>query len=190
MTDEKRLVLKIASGLLDYPGQAAFWHRMAERESLAAELDVRLGAIIEAFRQVGPLELEKLYVQAFDFDAKSSLYVTAHELGDSRDRGQALIELTELYRRAGYEVPDDQLADFLPMMLELAAVHPDMMTPPLTERMTQVAKQIAEHLGQGHAYRSLFEVIQDALGLRMTVASPSVDENPDLADLPYPIEYQ
>lgn len=189
MTDEKRLVLKIISGLLDYPGHPGFWTRVQERALLAEELDTRLGAMSKAVQQIGSIELEKLYVAAFDFDVKGSLYVTAHEMGDSRDRGQALIELTELYRQAGYEVPDDQLADFLPMMLELAAVHPEMITPPLIERMALVAGQIGENLGPDHIYSPVFDAMQDALGRHDATVVPSVEENPDLVDLPYPIEY-
>ena len=119
MRDQERLVLKLVAGLLDYPGHPAFWMRLREHASLAEEADARLGAVSKALQRVVPIELEKLYVAAFDFDPKGSLYVTAHELGDSRDRGQALIELTELCQKAGYDVPDDQLADYLPLLLKL-----------------------------------------------------------------------
>lgn len=189
MIDEARLVLKLISGLLDYPGHQEFWARLRDRAPLADELDARLGAVFRALQQFDPMELEKLYVAAFDFDAKGALYVTAHELGDSRDRGQALIELTELYRQAGYEVPDDQLADFLPMLLELVAVHPELASPPLLQRIAQVAGQIAEHLATDHPYQPVLGIIQETLGHQDAVAVPTVEETPDLADLPYPIEY-
>ena len=130
-----------------------------------------------------------MYVQTFDFEEKGSLYVTAHELGDSRDRGQALIALTELYRQAGYEVPDDQIADFLPILLEWAAVHPDLMDGALRKRVGQVALNIAKYLGEDHQYHALFLLIVEILGSTTQDDSLSVPEQPDLVDLPYPIEY-
>lgn len=190
MTDEDRLKLKLVAGLLGYPGLAAFSRRLRSRTPLAQALDARLGAVCRAFRQLGMLELEKTYVASFDFDAKGSLYVTAHEMGDSRDRGQALIELAELYRGAGYEVPDDQLPDYLPMLLELAALRPEALAPRHIERIAAVSRQIALHLGRDHAYQPLFEVLGDALGARGGAAAPHVDENPDLTNLPYPVEYR
>ncbi|MCL5115859.1 MAG: nitrate reductase molybdenum cofactor assembly chaperone [Firmicutes bacterium] len=188
MRDQERLVLKLVAGLLDYPGHPAFWMRLREHASLAEEADARLGAVSKALQRVVPIELEKLYVAAFDFDPKGSLYVTAHELGDSRDRGQALIELTELCQKAGYDVPDDQLADYLPLLLELMAVYPDSVAS-LAERVSSMAGRIAEHLGPDHLYRPLFDLIQETLGRPNAADVPSVEEHPDLVDLPYPIEY-
>lgn len=39
------------------------------------------------------LELQEHYVETFDYKDKTGLYLTAHELGDSRKRGAALIKL-------------------------------------------------------------------------------------------------
>ena len=115
--------------------------------------------------------------------------MTAHELADSRDRGEALIELTNLYHEAGYEVPDDQLADYLPLLLELTAVRPDLVPQAVTERIGRVAYNIAQFLDDEHPYQSIFMVLYKTLGVsgegRMTA-----EERPDLADLPYPMEYR
>ena len=189
MTDEQRLILKIVAGLLDYPGRPEFWRRADERLSLADELDSRLGDTIRGFKHSGSLELEKMYVQTFDFDEKCSLYVTAHELGDSRDRGQALIALTELYRQTGHEVPDDQIADFLPILLEWVAVYPELVEASLGTRVGQVARHLADHLRADHLYHSLFLLVVEVFGPADRPDSFSGPEQPDLADLPYPIEY-
>lgn len=188
MEDKERLVLKLIAGLLDYPGHQEFWVRVRDRGPLAEEVDTRIGAVFHMLAHFKPLELEKLYVAAFDFDPKGSLYVTAHELGDSHDRGQALIELTTVYQQAGYEVPDDQLADYLPMLLDFMAVHPDLGKP-LAKRVSLVASQIAEHLGPKHPYSPLFDVISQTLGQQNVPRVLSAEERPDLSDLPYPIEY-
>ncbi len=189
MRNDARLALKLASGLLEYPGHPAFWPRLVERGSLADAIDRRLGTVFGAMEQEGLAALEALYVDTFDFDPKASLYITAHELPDSRERGRALIELGALYRNAGYEVPADELPDYLPVVLELIAIRPDAVPPPILDRVARVAGQLVDHLGPTHLYGSLFQVIGDCLGSSAEVP-PVLEERPDLVDLPYPIDYQ
>ncbi len=188
MTEEQRLTLKMVSGLLEYPGHTLFRPHLQERAALANSLDARIEAVMATMVGMDPWALEKLYVASFDFDAQRSLYLTAHEMGDSRDRGQALIELTDLYRQSGCEVPDDELADFLPLLLEWMAVYSESVTAPLAERVAQVCTQIAQHLNADHLYRPLFEAIVDTLGVPESTPTASVEEHPDLVDLPYPVE--
>lgn len=189
MTENTQLGLKLLSGLLDYPGSERFWRRLSDRVGVAQELELGILQIMQQFQSYDPLSLEKLYVETFDFDPQATLYVTAHELGDSRDRGEALIELTKLYHEAGYEVPDDQLADYLPLLVELLALRPDVVPPAIKERVATVSYNIAQHLDSTHPYRSLLIILHQLLGAP-TAGRPTREEQPDLADLPYPIEYQ
>lgn len=189
MPKSARIALKIAAGLLDYPGRPEFWARLADREPLACAVSPELAAVMQSFRQRGCLELAQLYVAAFDFDPKASLYITAHELGDSRDRGAALINLANRYRRAGYEVPGQQLADFLPMLLELAAVAPDAVEPPMLERLAQACGRIGEHLGPEHAYQPLLAIVWGLLGGAAAPPDSQAGAMPDLVGLPYPTDY-
>ncbi len=190
MTEEQRLRLKLVSGLLDYPYYPEFWERIRDRMSVAEELDDRLQNVFHVLEDYRVIDLEQLYVDSFDFDAHQSLYLTVHEMGDSRDRGNALIELSELYRQAGYEVPDNLLADYLPLLLEFVALHPDFCPPALHERIARVAGKIAGHLDSSHPYRVLFTVITEILGQVDGIKSSNMEEHPDLHDLPYPLDYQ
>ena len=189
MDDEIRILLKLIAGLLDYPGSENFAARLADRQEVAEEVAPEIGRIMRQFQGRDRVALEQLYVETFDFNPKAALYVTAHELGDSRDRGQALIELTNLYHEAGYEVPDDQLADYLPLLLELTAVRPDLVPQAVTERAGQVAYNIAQFLDGDHPYRPVFMALHEVLGTPGE-GRPTVEEQPDLADLPYPMEYR
>ena len=69
-------------------------------------------------------ELQTLYVDAFDFSKQCSLHLTYHVHGDRRQRGMALLRLKEAYRALGLEPPGDRLTDYLPLMLEFAALAP------------------------------------------------------------------
>jgi nitrate reductase delta subunit len=72
-------------------------------------------------------------VDAFDFDRRASLHLTAHTHGDRRQRGGRLIGLKELVRDAGLELASGELPDHLAVLLELRALAPDVGAAALTE---------------------------------------------------------
>lgn len=69
-------------------------------------------------------ELEQHYVETFDLRRRASLYLTYYVHGDTRKRGMALLRLKRLYAAAGLELANGELPDYLPLMLEFAALAP------------------------------------------------------------------
>ena len=63
-------------------------------------------------------ELQEDYVLVFDRSRHHALYIFEHVYGEDRDRGSAMVDLLEEYRRYGYELGDDELPDYLPALLE------------------------------------------------------------------------
>jgi nitrate reductase delta subunit len=86
----------------------------------------------------GPPELCARYVADFDLCGPTSLNLTYHRFGDSRRRGRALIALKRLLREAGWELAHWELPDYLPLLLELAAVDPDVGLPLLAEYRVEI----------------------------------------------------
>jgi nitrate reductase delta subunit len=70
------------------------------------------------------LELSQTYVETFDLRRRTSLYLTYYVHGDTRKRGMALLRLKRLYAAAGLELAGGELPDYLPLMLEFAALAP------------------------------------------------------------------
>jgi nitrate reductase delta subunit len=68
-----------------------------------------------------PRALAASYVETFDFRRRCCLYLTYYTHGDTRARGQALVGFAAAYRSAGYALPANELPDYLPAALELAA---------------------------------------------------------------------
>lgn len=190
MNEETRLRLKLMAGLLDYPGTPGFWTRLAKRREDLRDLLPRLSPVIQTWETLGRDRLARIYVETFDFGPKTALYLTVHEMGDSRNRGAALLELTTLYRREGFEPPDEELPDFIPSLLELAAVASDETGMALYERLGQVAAQLSEALSPDHPYRPIFDALKDTLTYLAPVIPPSREETPDIDHLPYPVEYR
>jgi nitrate reductase delta subunit len=69
-------------------------------------------------------ELERRYVETFDLRRRSALYLSYYVHGDTRKRGMALLRLKRLYAAAGLELTSGELPDYLPLMLEFAALAP------------------------------------------------------------------
>ena len=121
---DQRLVWRIAALLLDYPGAQTL--AMADQLTTAAmELPASVGApLLDFLREFGdgdPLQLAALYVETFDMRRRASLHLTYYAYGDTRKRGMALLRFKHAYRQAGMQLGDDELPDYLPLVLEFAA---------------------------------------------------------------------
>lgn len=69
-------------------------------------------------------ELQASYVQTFDFDRRASLHLTYHTFGDRRQRGLELVRLKRRFGEAGLPLAGSELPDYLPVLLEFAALAP------------------------------------------------------------------
>ena len=58
-------------------------------------------------------EREERYVALFDRGHARSLHLFEHVHGDSRDRGQAMVDLHAVYERAGFRLAPGELPDYL-----------------------------------------------------------------------------
>ncbi|WP_020119181.1 nitrate reductase molybdenum cofactor assembly chaperone [Streptomyces canus] len=65
-------------------------------------------------------ELAAHYVRVFDVRNQRGLHLSRWQDGDTR-RGMSLVRFQEVYRAAGLEFTGEELPDFLPAVLELAA---------------------------------------------------------------------
>ncbi len=70
------------------------------------------------------LDLQEQYVLLFDRTRSLSLHLFEHVHGQSRDRGQALVDLRQQYLDSGVDIVSDELPDFLPMFLEYLSFLP------------------------------------------------------------------
>jgi nitrate reductase molybdenum cofactor assembly chaperone NarJ/NarW len=121
-------VYKLCSLLLLYP-DAELLEAGGELRAAVAELPRSraadaLGEFLDWWSSSDPLELAEHYVETFDLDKRSGLYLTFYGKGDKRERGQALVRLKRMYRASGLPLEGTELPDYLPVMLEFAAAAP------------------------------------------------------------------
>lgn len=68
------------------------------------------------------LDLQEEFVALFDRTPSLCLHLFEHVHGDSRDRGQALVDLSNVYKDAGLLINTEEMPDFLPLFLEYLSV--------------------------------------------------------------------
>ena len=217
--DVRSAVLAACVRMLSYPDHPGFARELEEVRHGLAALGVRedgdLPRAAERLLASDSLELAEEYVACFDLNWKTTLHLTAQENGDERERGAALLELAHLFRAAGYVPADEQLADYLPQLLELLAVlqerHP--VLDELEVRIARMCRRVCGELPVDSVYRSVFsaliDILPDASGTPAPSDGPStvadavtadavtadtvaadaaVEEDPE--DMPYPLHYE
>jgi nitrate reductase delta subunit len=124
MTD--RLVHRIAAALLDYPGPdllRSLPELRAAVGSLPAKRRADLEPLLQRLEDTDLAELQTSYVVLFDLARQRSLYLSYWTDGDTRRRGEVLARIKARYRGSGWLVDTHgELVDYLPMVLEYAAL--------------------------------------------------------------------
>lgn len=119
--------LKVLSALLGYPSDELA-AATPELKSILAREAVLKGAVLD--QVIGLIDdiagrdmfdAQERYVLLFDRTRSLSLHLFEHVHGESRDRGQAMVDLLKLYEDAGFAATASELPDYLPMFLEFAS---------------------------------------------------------------------
>jgi len=164
--EKTMLTLKVLSLLLSYPEAEtlAALDEMAavlEQENLLPEAQKKpVLAMINFYQSADLLDLQECYVALFDRGRYLSLHIFEHVHGESRDRGQAMVNLLQMYETQGFEMSTHELPDYIPLFLEFLA----QQEPAQAILLLQDAMPVLSLLGSRLAERgSEFRVIFDAL---------------------------
>lgn len=122
--------IKLIGVLLDYPREELWAHRdellsACAESGLPADGAARLGDFARSLLALEPMTAQERWLGLFDRGRAMSLLLFEHIYGESRDRGQAMVDMIETYRRNGFEVASRELPDYLPLVLEYLAHRPE-----------------------------------------------------------------
>ena len=118
---------KLASVLLQYPTVALFdgLGRLEEAvRGMPRATQGSFGIFLQWLSRTSPDDVARQYVETFDLRRRCALYLTYYRYGDTRKRGMAMLSFKAAYRAAGYEPTGGELPDYLPLVLDFAALHP------------------------------------------------------------------
>jgi nitrate reductase molybdenum cofactor assembly chaperone NarJ/NarW len=190
------MTLRMLSRLLDYPDEALFAHHSELIAALdaAEELDLPQRAGLQQFIQqlcARPLlDAQADYCALFDRGRATSLLLFEHVHGESRDRGQAMVDLLAHYRAAGLELDSRELPDYLPLYLEYLACQNDEAARQGLEDIVPILALLAARLeARQSPYADLFTLLltlagsaADPAALRPQVAKEARDDTPAALD--------
>lgn len=173
-------IYRILSALLSYPEQELI-DALPEIESMLDETpDIRaqLQPLIDHLRTSDLIHLQEAYVADFDRSRQQSLYLFEHIHGESRERGDALLDLLREYQKHGFEPSDlpgspQETPDYLPLFLEFLSLLPQADAARLLGDAVNVIALVGDRLAEkGNPYASIFGVLQM---LSPVVAQPMED---------------
>ncbi len=181
---------KVLSLLLSYPSQelqqtAPLLREEMRREGLlSSEAEAAVARLISEFAAADLYDLQERYVDLFDRGRSLSLYLFEHVHGESRDRGQAMIDLKALYERHGLIIDARELPDFLPVFLEFLSLLPLDEARTLLGQTAHILEALAERLERrGSIYAALLRAARE-LGTQVEAPRQgAVVAEPDEADI-------
>ena len=175
---------KALAALLNYPeadlvAAVPEIEQVLREEKLVSKDALRaLQALLDALRGEELMDLQERYVGLFDRVRSLSLHLFEHVHGESRDRGQAMVDLRALYLGKGYALATDELPDFLPAFLEFLAYLPLAEARPLLADTAHLLESIGARLAKrGSAYAAPFHALLEIAGApRARVSAVTDDE--------------
>lgn len=106
------------------------------------------------------VEWQADYVQLFDYSRSVSLHLFEHVKGDSKDRGQAMVDLIEFYKENGMHPDSRELPDYIPVFLEFLSTLAPSKSAELLGETVNIIERINIALNEkdnpyGHLFRAI-----------------------------------
>ena len=146
--------LRALAALLSYPSADLIAAADEIRQVIDGDTILPLAVSAEFHRLIDDLaggdlfDLQERYGLLFDRTRSLSLHLFEHVHGESRDRGQAMVDLLKLYEESGYTPTATELPDFLPLFLEYASTRPPRAAIELIGQPANVIAALRERLAK------------------------------------------
>lgn len=181
---------KAFSALLSYPSaelQAATGDIEAAIRAdnlVAPEMHDALAQFLSDLQSADLLDLQERYVDLFDKTRRLSLHLFEHVHGESRDRGQAMVDLASLYEQGGLTLSASELPDYLPLFLEYLSTRPLEEARALLDDTAHILATLQGNLERrGSPYAALFASLRSIIGGETIKPSAETQDEAPLDDL-------
>jgi nitrate reductase delta subunit len=185
------LTYKALASLLGYPTAELVAalpeiRAVVEKEAKLRRRDRRaLRGLIAELAVSDLLDAQERYVGLFDRGRATSLHLFEHVHGESRDRGQAMVDLSATYARSGLALTANELPDYFPVLLEFLSTQSDAVARDMLSDCAHILRKIGGALVKHKsAYAAVFGAALKLAGERGLVPDrgsadarePSLDE--------------
>jgi nitrate reductase delta subunit len=193
-----KLTLKAFAVLLGYPSDELRANVAGIAEAIRSEGALprpalrRLQPLLDRLGSEDLLDQQARYSELFDRSRSLSLHLFEHVHGDSRERGQAMIDLGQQYLASGFYLESRELPDFVPVFLEYASFLPAAEARETLGQPAHVFAALAERLEKrGSDYAAIFHGLVALAGVRPDAEAVAlVEENTPSVDPPIDEEWE
>ncbi|MEE9684792.1 nitrate reductase molybdenum cofactor assembly chaperone [Lelliottia amnigena] len=152
-------ILKIIALLIEYPDET-LWENKAEALSLIAQDAPMLLPFAQQHLEASLLDKQAQWCEVFERGRSTSLLLFEHVHAESRDRGQAMVDLMSQYEKAGLQLDCRELPDYLPLYLEYLSIVPDAEAREGLQNVAPILALIGGRLKQRDvAHYQLFDAL-------------------------------
>jgi len=178
---------KVLSLLLTYPDQqiqeaaGEMKQILASEKLVPANCQKGLAGLLDEIATRDLYDLQERYTLLFDRSRSLSLHLFEHIHGESRERGQAMVDLAEHYEEHGLVLSARELPDFLPLFLEFLSTRPLAEAGELLDQPLHVIAALGARLRKRKSiYGWVFFALEGiAKGKPATAAMDSLLAEPD-----------
>ena len=174
ITESNMDILNVLSCLIDYPREEVVSNKDAINEVIrCAKIEVslkdKLLTFVDTYTSKDLMEWQSEYDGLFERGRSLALWLFEHVHGESRDRGQAMVDLTAMYREAGLELNQHELPDYIPLFLEFLSTQGEDNAKSWIQDMEHIIGLLFCRLEKRNSdYAVLFETL-------LTIADSQVD---------------
>ncbi|GGC98233.1 nitrate reductase molybdenum cofactor assembly chaperone [Halopseudomonas salina] len=176
-------ILKVISLLMDYPVQALQDARMELEEAIVASREISpeqrqdLVDLLTRLASTDLLDVQEAYTEEFERGRYLSLLLFEHVHGESRDRGQAMVDLMAQYESAGFAIGVKELPDYIPLYLEFLATRDGEEARAGLGEVEHLLALLASRLEErGSDYASCFRALLQIAGTIPELAMAAIRE--------------
>lgn len=180
------ITLKVISLLLSYPTAdlqkevSALKAALADEAVLSAREQASLCRLADDIASHDLYDVQERYVFLFDRTRSLSLHLFEHIHGESRDRGQAMVDLASTYADDGFAIDAKELPDYLPLFLEYLSVKPETEAAELLGQTLHILTVLKERLKKRKSvYVNAFGVLE-----ALALGKPDEKRVRELLDMP------
>jgi nitrate reductase delta subunit len=184
------LTFRALSALLTYPsaelcaGAPEIAEAIASERLVPAASAAALQPLLDDLGSRDLFELQERYVELFDRTRRLSLHLFEHVHGESRDRGQAMVDLAALYESGGLVLAANELPDYLPLFLEYLSTRPLEEALNLLSETVHILGALEERLAARNSpYAAVLAAIRGMAGVSLTASGDDDLLDPVSGDL-------
>lgn len=181
-------VLYTVSRLLDYP-DAQLWsdeqglRQLVDESELSGASKARLHRFLDVRLASNVMDWQSEYDGLFERGRSLSLWLFEHVHGESRDRGQAMVDLLAEYRKAGLDIGRKELPDYLPLFLEFLATQGQENAHDWLAQVETILATLVCRLEQRNSnYADVLKVLLEVAGNQVDLAALRASLSGEKAD--------